>query len=235
MLCSENPLETACRDKLLPELINLVERHMYCNFSEHGFITQLIITFNGGCFHFCHYCTLRFNSPGSEEAEQKLRQRGRQIHTASSSNSFCLVIWLQLRDCVLMKQWQEKWKIHVPLNSITFVNAAVCLCMLFLMDCAFVCHLKWAESFSFHFTGGEFGKIKWICCVLFREEWVASCVAAIFLLLFGYICWKISSVATVEPTWGKIEVVLVETRGVQVVNVKDMRYHDKWCYNKSLT
>lgn len=169
VLGSRNPLKTACGDKLLPELIHLVERHMYCNFSEHGFITQLIITFNGDCFHFCHYCTLWFNSPGSEEAEQKLRQRGRQIHTASSSNSFCLVIWLQLRDCGLIKQWQEKWKIHVPLNTITFVNAAVCLCMLFLMDCAFACHLKWAEMFlvSLHYTGVEFGENgmnPW-CCV----------------------------------------------------------------------
>lgn len=151
---------------------------MYCNFSEHGFITQLIITFNGDSSHFCHYCTLRFNSAGSEEAEQKLRQRGRQIHTASSSNSFCLVIWLQLRDCVLMKQWQEKWKIHLPLSTITFVNAAVCLCVLFLMDCAFVCHLKWAETLlvSLHHTGVEFGKTQWICCVSSRQEWAASCV-----------------------------------------------------------
>lgn len=28
----KNPLKTACGDKLLPELIHLVERHMYCNF-----------------------------------------------------------------------------------------------------------------------------------------------------------------------------------------------------------
>lgn len=143
---------------------------MYCRFSKHGFITQLIITFNGDCFHFCHYYTLWFNSPGSEEAEQKLRQRVRQIHTASSSNSFCLVIWLPLRDCGLMKQWQEKWKIHVLLNTITFVNVAVCLCMLFLMDCDFVCHLKWAGTFfvSLQYTEVEFWQIGWICGVLFR-------------------------------------------------------------------
>lgn len=126
VLVSEKPLKTACRDKLLPELIHLVERHMYCNFSKHGFITQLFITFNGDCFHFCHYCTVRFNSPGSEEAEQKLRQRGRQIHTASSSNSFCLMIWLQLRDCGLMMQWQEKWKIHVRLHLL--MQEYVCAC-----------------------------------------------------------------------------------------------------------
>lgn len=137
------------------------------------FITQLIITFNGDCFHFCHYCTLWFNSPGSEEAEQKLRQRGRQIHTASSSNSFCLVIWLQLRDCGLMKQWQEKWKIHVPLNTITFVNAAVCLCTLFSNGLCFLfVTLSERRRLLFHFTTPELnlGKIGWICGVLFGEE-----------------------------------------------------------------
>lgn len=90
----------------------------------------------GGGFHSRHYRTLWFNSAGSEEAEPELRRRGRQTHAASSSNSFCLVIWLRLRDCGLMKRRQEKWKIHVPLNTITSVNAAACLRQPFLMDCA---------------------------------------------------------------------------------------------------
>lgn len=73
VLGCRNPLKIAREDKLQPELIHHVKRHMYCNFCEHGFATRLIITSNEDGFHFCRYCTLWFNSPASEEAEQKLR------------------------------------------------------------------------------------------------------------------------------------------------------------------
>ena len=150
---------------------------MYRKFPpQRGFITLFLWHLMATVFTFLPLPTLRFNSAGSEEAEQKLRQRGIQIHTASSSNSFYLVIWLQLRDCGLMKQRQEKWKIHVLLNTITFLNAAVGRSMLLLMDCAFVCHLKWAETFSC-FTSlhrswiskKKKKKMGWIGRVLFRE------------------------------------------------------------------
>lgn len=201
---------------------------MYCNFSEHGFITQLIITFNGDCFHFCHYCTLRFNSPGSEEAELKLRQRGRQIHTASSSNSFCLVIWLQLRDCVLMKQWQEKWKIHVPLNMITFVNAAVCLSMLFLMDCAFVCHLKWAETLlvSLHWSWIWENRMNLLCfiqrgmgCFLLSSYFVIQIYLVKNKLSWTYMVKSSVSVCGVSGVKHEIEKNIIP-------------YCYKWYYNK---
>lgn len=73
VLGCRNPLKIARKDKLQPELIHHVKRHMYCNFCEHGFATRLIITSNEDGFHFCRCCTLWFNSPASEEAEQKLR------------------------------------------------------------------------------------------------------------------------------------------------------------------
>lgn len=73
VLGCRNPLKIARKDKLQPELIHHVKRHMYCNFCDHGFATRLIITSNEDGFHFCRYCTLWFISPASEEAEQKLR------------------------------------------------------------------------------------------------------------------------------------------------------------------
>lgn len=145
----------------------------------------------GGGFHSRHYRTLWFNSAGSEEAEPKLRRRGRQTHAVSSSNSFCLVIWLQLRDCGLVKRRQEKWKIHVPLNTITSVNAAACLRQPFLMDCALlflffsfslVCRLKRAQRFHFGTTAAEFGKKKLVMNLQWSQRG-ASCFLSLAFTL----------------------------------------------------
>lgn len=132
-----------------------VKWHMYCRFHKHGFITRLIITSNGDDFHFCQCCTLWFNFPASEE-------EGRQTQQALQ-NSFCLEIWLQLRDCGLMK---PKWNIHVLLNTIVLVNVAVRVCALLLMDCAFVCHLKWAATFlvALRYSNDEFREMSQWCC-----------------------------------------------------------------------
>lgn len=144
------------------------------DFCKHAFITLLIITFNGDDFHFCQSCTLQFNSPASEE-------EGRD--TASSLDSFRLVIWLQRRDCGLMRQ---KWKIHVLLNTIVFVNVAVCVCMLLLMDCAFVCHLKWAATFlvSLRYFRDEFRKMGWVCGVVLMDGKGFLCVLIYDVILY---------------------------------------------------
>ena len=78
-LPKKNPLKTACGDKLLPELIHLVERHMYCNFYtffpfpnmvlSHSLLSHLM----GTAFTFCHYCTLWFNSPGSRGGRTEVK------------------------------------------------------------------------------------------------------------------------------------------------------------------
>lgn len=119
VLGCRNPLKIARKDKLQPELIHHVKRHMRRNFYERGFLSHSLLS---------HLMRTVFTFAITARCGLILLparwQNRRQIRVASSSDSFCREILLQQCDCGLLKKWQEKWKIHVLLAVIVFVNVA---------------------------------------------------------------------------------------------------------------